>query len=290
MAQRCSLAPPFARLRRSGRLLTGFSVLDLHLRAGDQTQLSVGDDHFARFNAAFNDGAVRDRMRHNHGTHLDRLVGFYYEDELALLSGLDGLRRRDDRVRLRGERQAYVYELARPEPPLFVGENGFELNRARRVINRIVHKVHRPGLRMRFVVRRDYLRFELAIGHVAFDFRQLFFWRREGDVNRIYLVDHDQRRRVAGSDKVALVDHETAGAPVNRRAHGGETELQAGALHRGPVRFDGFLRRLHIRFVGPHGFGQGVGCGANLVVLIARDDAALKQGGVTIRLRRGVLG
>src|SRR5215813_14917549 len=105
MAQRYSLAALPARLLRSDRLLIGFSVPDLHLRAGDQAQLAVRYNHFARFNPAFNDAAVRDCMGDDYGAHLDRLVGFYYEDELALLSGLDGLRRSDDRARLRGERQ-----------------------------------------------------------------------------------------------------------------------------------------------------------------------------------------
>src|SRR5262249_15818775 len=121
------------------------------------------------------------------------------------------------------------------------------------------------------------------------DFWQLPFWRREGDADRVYLVDHDQGRRVVGLDEIALVDDEAAGASVNRRADGGEAELQPGALHGRLVGFDGFPRRLHTRLVGPHAFGERVGVGANLLVLIARDDAAVEQVGVALRLRRGGL-
>src|SRR5262249_1127395 len=77
------------------------------------------------------------------------------------------------------------------------------------------------------------------------------------------------------------------GAPVNRRANGGEAELQPGALHGCPVGFDGFFRRLDIRLVSLHAFGERVGVGANLIVLIARDDAVLDQVGGALSLRRG---
>src|SRR5262249_30457116 len=137
MARRCSFASSFtrlrawlraclgARLRYGAGLLIGVSVPDLHLRPGNESQLAVSDYNFAWFDAAFNYGVVRDRMRHDHLAHLDSLIVFDHEDVLALLAGLDRLCRRDGRAGPRGQRHYYVDELARPEQPLFIGESGF---------------------------------------------------------------------------------------------------------------------------------------------------------------------
>ena len=103
-------------------------------------------------------------------------------------------------------------------------------------------------------------------------------------------VDHDQRiADVVGLHDVALVDQEIAGAPVDGRADLRVRELQPHVLHRRLVRPHHGARGLHRRLVGLDRGGQAQLVRADLVVLLARDHAAVDQPPVAILLDHGIV-
>ena len=70
---------------------------------------------------------------------------------------------------------------------------------------------------------------------------QVLLGKGEAHVNRVDLVDHQQRVVGIGLDDVAGVDQEVSGAPVDGRADGAVVELEPGVLHRRLVGADGGL-------------------------------------------------
>src|SRR5258706_4886807 len=87
----------------------------LDLRAGRETRLAVGDDALAGGEALGDDRLATLRALDRDAAAVHGGVGLHHEDVLlTLLAALHGLRRDDDRIRLRRQRQGHVDELARP--------------------------------------------------------------------------------------------------------------------------------------------------------------------------------
>ena len=125
---------------------------------------------------------------------------------------------------------------------------------------------------------------------VALDALELLLRHREGDVDRVDAVDHDQRiADVVGLHDIALVDQEIAGAPVDGRADLRVRELQPRVLHRRLVRPHHGARGLHRGLVGLDRGGQAQLVRADLVVLLARDHAAVDEPPVAILLDHGIV-
>src|SRR5207245_419165 len=70
-------------------------------------------------------------------------------------------------------------------------------------------------------------------GAVLLDVGQVLLGNRERDVDRVDLVDHDERAVVVGLDDVPVLDQEVPGAPVDRRADLRVPELEPGVVHVG---------------------------------------------------------
>ena len=83
----------------------------------------------------------------NNGPRLHGEIGFDNEDVLALLSGLDRLRRDDNRIGLCGQREDGVNKLPRPKPSIGIRKGPLELDRSSGSIDRVVHEAQHPLLR-----------------------------------------------------------------------------------------------------------------------------------------------
>jgi hypothetical protein len=164
--------------------------------------------------------------------------------------------------------------------------SGLEANRPRRRVHRIVRERHDAPRRLG-LAGGEGVDLELPLRHVPVDGGELLLGHRERHVDRLHLVD-DEERRVAGApdpDDIALVEHEASRAAVDRRANARIAELKLGVVDDGFIRAGGLLGRLdgglvgahrvlgalHVRLVGAHRGGEGLGIGADAVVLLLCD-------------------
>jgi hypothetical protein len=124
------------------------------------------------------------------------------------------------------------------------------------------------------VVRRLGVDLEGALRHVLLQVGQPRLGNGERDVDGRDLVDDHERRRVVGADEVALVDHQGAGAPRDRRRDGRVLHLHLRVVDGRAVGLD-------------RGFEGGRARPARLE-LLGRRDAAAGEVGVALRDDPGV--
>jgi hypothetical protein len=278
---------------------------DLDLGATGEARLSIRHDLLAGLQPAGDDGLVALRARGHDAACFHRRVGLHHEHEDALLARLQRLRGDDEGVGLHGQRERDVGELARPQSPFLVGEGRLEPDGAGRRVDRVVDERHRTPHGSRLAAGHRVHR-QRGLGHVALDLGQLLLGNGERHVDRLHLIDDEQRRvvRAGRPDDVALVHAEAAGPAVHGRADRRVTELQAKALHRRLVGahgllgaadgrlvgIHGLLRAPHVGLVGAKGRGERLGVGLDLVVLLARDELLADQIGIPPLLHLGVGG
>ncbi len=106
--------------------------------------------------------------------------------------------------------------------------------------------------------------------------REVGLGHREGNQDRLDLVDLDERAVVVGFDDIANLDEQAPCPSVDRRADRAVFELEARILEHGPV--------------GPHRRLGGVGGGLRLVVLLVRDVVLGDEVGVAFHVRLCALG
>src|SRR5258706_1656158 len=92
------------------------SLAELHAAVGRQAKLAFGDDGLTHLQAGVNHQILIDARAGRNLARFYRAVFLHYVDEQPVLPGLHGLIRNHDRVRLRGQPQHHVDELARPRP------------------------------------------------------------------------------------------------------------------------------------------------------------------------------
>ena len=112
---------------RVGRLL----ALSLHrdVAAWHQTQVTVGDDGLARLEAALDHG-LRGLVRPTVTGRISTFCSAVDDEDIgALLPGLNGNRRHDDRFRVRAQRDHNIDVLAGPQPAIGIGERALNLDR-----------------------------------------------------------------------------------------------------------------------------------------------------------------
>ena len=129
---------------------------------------------------------------------------------------------------------------------------------------------------------------EYAFLHILSDIRPILLRDRKVDIDRIRLIDDDDRH-IDGLDEIPGFQHYCAGTAVNWRVDRAIAQLQPGAservlvndkngtdvVDRGPVRANGFL--------------QSICLCANLLRATRCDHAALLKCRVPLRLRSGIL-
>src|SRR5262249_50420508 len=116
------------------------AILNLHAAAGRQSKLAFRYDRLAGIKPSIDDQILIDSSARDHRPHRDGPILIDNVDELAILSGLNGLIRDNQRVRTRGQSQRHANEFAGPKSVVSVLESSFELDRSRARIDRVVDK------------------------------------------------------------------------------------------------------------------------------------------------------
>ena len=142
------------------------------LAPAHQAELAVGHDLLPGAQARLDHRLVVDVALHFHRPRLRRQVRLHHEDELTLLSGLDGLRRHHDGIRLLGQGQRHVDELPRPQAPLGVRKRALQLDGPGVEVHLIVDEGERPYFGALFLALDDGGHLQLALRHVLLDLRQ----------------------------------------------------------------------------------------------------------------------
>src|SRR5712692_1924913 len=151
---------------------------DLDLGARREPGLTVGDPALAALESFGDDGLVALGARGDDRLQVDGGVRLHHEDVRALLSALDRGGRDDDGVRLGGQGERDVGELAGPEPSLRVGERRLQSDRARGRVDRVVDEGHHAGDGTRLACGHD-RDLQRPGRHVALDPRELLLRHRE---------------------------------------------------------------------------------------------------------------
>ena len=192
---------------------------------------------------------------------------------LAGLYGFGG----DNGCGLRIHGQHGVYELTRPQAILAIVENGFQANRSRVGVHRIVddRESAADGLGSFFI--RCNLDCESVTRLQSRNFAEIAFRHAEGHENRFDLIDHDQRIIVVGLYEISRMHEQISGPSGNRRTNFAIAQVQLRlfdgrliAFERGTNAFDGSL----IAF---YGLLCHFGSSSDLVFLHARRDALFRQ-------------
>ena len=144
------------------------------------------DDRHAAAAEAGDDGALL------HGR-----VGLYDKNEIAALTGLHRLRRHHGCVFEDIQGQYRLHELTRPERVIRIRKGCLQLDSASRDINCVINErqlatgriddfTREPG-----IDRRQSLDKQLGFAHAAPDRGEILFRHREGDINRMDLIEVD---------------------------------------------------------------------------------------------------
>ncbi len=260
-------------MRRRGR--TG--GLHVNARAGDQAQLAVRHHALARVHALPHHRGRPEGEGDLDGTRLDGRVRLHDEDVLPLLAGLNRLRGHHEGIELGAHRQRDGGELPGPERVVHVVEGRLELDRAGRHVHGVVDEAERAARRDRLPLRGRRDR-ERPFAPRRLDLLEEALGHREDDVDRVHAVDdHERIADVVGLDDVALVDEQVARPPLDRRPDRRVAQLDLGVVHGRRV---GLHERLLVRHHGTIGVHRGqrrLVRGEDLVVLLARDQAALHE-------------
>ena len=256
----------------------------LNVSARVQQKLPVRDHGLARLKSFLDNHVASGARSHRDHAGLGGLVRLHHVDELSCLSRLDRLGRYHRRVRPGVERERYVDELPRPELPLFIRKRCLQADRSRVRIDRVVDYAQDAAHGFSGAVLERSGDQELTRGAGLPDRCEMLLRNSEGDENGSDLVDDDQRFSV-GLDEVAGLHQQVSSASRYGRMDFAVTQIELCPLDGGAVAFLRCADASDGRLIGADAFAQGVGVGANLVELLARDDALFGERFVASRLR-----
>src|SRR3974390_2283135 len=134
-------------MRSSALLAGGLSLWGRcyhDVRARKKHHLAVGDDGFTRIDALVDDCLAADCTADRYQARFDRTILFHDVDELAALSGLDGLGGDDGRV-LGSEDEHDIDKLPGPQHAVAVVEGGLEMDGAGLVVHGVIDQAQVAG-------------------------------------------------------------------------------------------------------------------------------------------------
>jgi len=271
--------------KQMSAVMTGRSmkrrVHELHLGAGKEAQLAVGDDGIAGRDALLDhhlpaEGAAGCDQADRH-----LAIRPHDVDELALLSGLDSFGGHNGSSLNGVEGEDGSYELARPECGVPVVDGGLKVNGAGGGVHRVVDDGEGAGRTAGGVVLGEHANGERVDGVEAAHGGEMLFRHVEVDENGGDLMDHHQRN-VVGLDQVSGVDQQVAGASGQGRADLAVIQVEFGGTHGGEVAIERRLGANDAGLSGARRFTGDIGAGLSLVGLRAGDDARLGEFGVAI--------
>lgn len=238
--------------------------------------MAIGDDQLSCRNALEDNGFLVKGAADCDGVKFGGIGVIDREDLRSILAIDDGVGGDDGEIGFGVEMEEDIDKSAWPEGVIFVGERGFEDDRAGGDIDGIGDESEGTlgeGMGVDGVESGDG---EWAIGDGALDGGEVFFGDGKGDVDGGDLLDRGHGGIGVIFDEVPCLDIDRAGAAVDGGFDGGVAEADGGDFDDG--------------FVGLNGGGGGDGGGAGLVEYACGNGACGAEFGGSVGFALGIIG